>query len=914
MGTKPPNSKAALSDRELIAIIEPEGGYALDWQYISNDIERQDSCNKQSSIDFSIEQARIEFQQCIYDTYLSNREAALLMLGTVKKTVSISESVEYLSRIASAFVSCLTKNPDLETLRDRVKAVLEPDKQEELLLEAPFIIGAEHLDGAWIAHVWDKLNVAFCNEIRKFDGSVAEYFISKNPDTHFAGKVYFHLVESKKEDYPFAFLATYAAEPSETGKGRHLPLKNALMEYGQDSKKLLELLSTVNRAAQHSQFISGLLDTGEIFHPIGLYPDEAHTFLKEVPMYESAGILCRIPNWWRKKSESLKISINIGTKAPSHVGLDALVDFDIQLSLGGETITAEELKKLISETEGLAFIKGKWVEVDAERLRETLAAYERAQKEAHQGNLTMMEAMRLQLSAEKIINIDEDICEVEVSNGEWLETVLSQLKRPDNLEHVDWGSDFNAKLRPYQQKGVAWLHTMKSLGLGACLADDMGLGKTIQVIALLNNTRMEKKEKVLLVIPASLIGNWTSEITRFAPKLKYYVIHSQNGERSKEGEISTQIQKPGEGIYITTYGMLQRLEWIKETEWDTVVLDEAQAIKNPGTKQSKAAKQLMARCRIALTGTPVENRLSDLWSIFDFLNKGLLGNAKEFTKFTQKLKERNEGYARLKRMISPFILRRLKTDKSIIADLPEKIEMKTYSSLSRKQAALYSSLVSELQRKLEASEGIERKGLVLAALIKFKQICNHPDHYLGQSAYAESESGKYERLREICETIYEKRERVIVFTQFREITEPLVAFLQTIFQHKGLVLHGGTPVAKRKDIVAKFQGYEYVPFMVLSIKAGGVGLNLTAANHVIHFDRWWNPAVENQATDRAFRIGQSKNVLVHKFITKGTVEEKIDEMIEEKLKMTKEIVPDINESWITEMDNSQLMNLFRLTI
>jgi superfamily II DNA or RNA helicase len=878
--------------RELIAIIEPDGGYVLDWQYVNNDIEKYNT----------------EFQQNIYGMYLADRDMALLMLGTVKKNVVLSETVEYLTKVAAVYVKCLSKNPDLEALREKAKGVLEDEEQDELLAEAPFINGAEYLDRHWIACIWDKLNRAFSKEMKKYPGTVAEYFISKNPDIHFAGKVYFHLVESKKEDYPFAFLATYAAEPSDIGKAKHLPLKNALLDYGQNSKKLLELLSTVNKAAQQSTFVSGLMKTGEIFYPIGLNPDEAYTFLKEVPLYESAGILCRIPNWWRKKSESLKMSVNIGTKAPSLVGLDALVDFNVHLSLGGEKITAEELKKLISESEGLAFIKGKWVEVDPERLRETLAAYENAQREAQRGDLTMMEAMRMQLSAEKILNIKENVCEIEVSNGEWLETVLTQLKRPDTIKAVKCGTDFNAKLREYQQRGLGWLYTMKELGLGACLADDMGLGKTIQVIALLNSIRVKKEEKVLLIVPASLIGNWTSEISRFAPRLKYYVIHPQ------ESRSVTETRDSSGGIYITTYGMLLRLDWIKETEWDMIILDEAQAIKNPGTKQSKTVKQLKTRSRIALTGTPVENRLSDLWSIFDFLNKGLLGSAKEFTEFTKKLKESNEGYAKLKQMISPFVLRRLKTDKSIIADLPEKIEMKTYSNLARKQAALYSSMVEELQRKLETTDGIERKGLVLAALMKFKQICNHPDQYLGQGGYAENESGKYERLREICETIYEKRERVIVFTQFKEITEPLAAFLETVFQHEGLVLHGETPVAKRKDIVAKFQGHEYVPFMVLSIKAGGVGLNLTAANHVIHFDRWWNPAVENQATDRAFRIGQRKNVLVHKFITRGTVEEKIDRMIEEKIKITKEIMPDINESWITEMDNRQLMDLFRLTV
>ncbi|WHH60605.1 DEAD/DEAH box helicase [Petroclostridium sp. X23] len=879
-------------ERELIAIIEQDGGYLLDWHYINT----------------GIEQSSAQFQKSLYESYLEDSDKALFLFGITKITGALSETLEYFHKVASAYIKSLSKNPDLETLREKAKAVLEDEEQEELLAQAPFINGAQYLDRHWLTCIWRRLNLTFSKEIKKHKGKVSEYFAEKNPDIHFAGKVYFHLVESKKEGYPFAFLATYAAEPSTIGKAKHLPLKNALIEYGRNSKKLLELLSTVNKAAQQSMLVSGLVDSGEIFYPIGLSSGEAYAFLKEVPLYEEAGILCRIPNWWRKKTESIKVSVNIGEKAPSLVGMDALIDFKVHLSLGGESITADELKELISQSEGLAFIKGKWVEVDSERLRETLLAYEQAQKEAQKGDLTIMEAMRMQLSAEKVLSTKDNYCEIEVSNGQWLQTVISQLKRPENIKSVGCGNDFKAVLREYQQKGLAWLYTMKELGLGACLADDMGLGKTIQVIALLNSIRMINEEKVLLIVPASLIGNWTEEITKFAPRLHYHVVHPQ------EGRSATESHDIGVGIYITTYGMLLRLEWLKQTEWDMIILDEAQAIKNPGTKQTRAVKQLNARSRIALTGTPVENRLSDLWSIFDFLNKGLLGNAKEFTEFTKKLKGGNEGYAKLKQVMAPFVLRRLKTDKSIIADLPEKIEMKTYCTLSKKQAVLYSSMVDELQRKLEVSEGLERKGLVLAALMKFKQICNHPDQYLGQDIYADNESGKYERLRELCETIYEKRERVLVFTQFKEITVPLAAFLKTVFQHEGLVLHGETPVTKRKDIVTRFQGHEYIPFMVLSIKAGGVGLNLTAANHVIHFDRWWNPAVENQATDRAFRIGQNKNVIVHKFVTKGTVEEKIDMMIEEKTRMTKEIMPDINEGWITEMDNIQLMDLFRLRL
>jgi len=577
-----------------------------------------------------------------------------------------------------------------------------------------------------------------------------------------------------------------------------------------------------------------------------------------------------------------------------------------------ETISIEELKNLLSETEGLALIKGKWVEVDHEKLKETLKAYQQAQKIINKTDMNLIEAMRFQLNALKDIDIAEKSCELEISNGEWLNTIISKLKQPDQIKPVSSGKNFQATLRKYQEKGVSWLYFMKKLGLGACLADDMGLGKTIQVIALLNYIKTHEKEKTLLVVPTSLIGNWMSEISKFTPSLKYYILHPSENKsiiEDKEELIKNH------DLFVTSYGMLLRYDWLKDITWNSLVLDEAQAIKNPGTKQTKAAKKLRAHFKMALTGTPLENRLSDLWSLFDFLNKGLLGTAREFTDFTKKLKENQNGYARLKQTVSPFILRRLKTDREIIPDLPEKIEMKTYTTLSKKQAALYSELVEELKAKIESTEpGIEKKGIILSAIMKFKQICNHPAQYLGQDLYTENESGKFTRIREICETIYEKREKVLVFTQFKEIIEPLKEFLEVLFQHQGLVLHGSTPARKRKEIVNSFQTQEYIPFLILSLKAGGVGLNLTSANHVIHFDRWWNPAVENQATDRVFRIGQNKNVLVHKFITKGTIEEKIDLMIEEKTKLSNEIIPEVQENWITEMDNKELIELFKLSI
>jgi superfamily II DNA or RNA helicase len=875
---------------ELVAVIEPDGAYVLDWQYSERGGNDGDS----------------GFGHDWYELYRFDRDRAWFVLGTRPQPAGLSASVKYLYQIASAFVKTLTRNPDLDILRDRAVAGLEDELRETLLDGAPYLSGAEYLDHHWMERVWERLNRAFATVIQQYDGSVSEYFSKQNPGLHLAGKVYFHLVESQREEYPFAFLATYAVEPSSTGQARHLPLKNALVEYGENSKKLLELLGTVNQAAGKSALVANLVENGEIFYPVGFTADEAYTFLKEVPLYEAAGILCRIPNWWRKQGEAVKLTVNIGAKPRSVVGLDALVDFDAQLALGEERLTAAEVRQLLAQSEGLAFLKGRWVEVDHRRLQETIAAYEQAQRLARQDGMTLLEAMRLQLTTSRALGLKAESCEVEVSHGEWLKTILAQLQRPETIPPAVCGPDFHASLRDYQRLGLNWLYTMKRLGLGACLADDMGLGKTVQVIALLSNVFMTEDEKVLLVVPASLIGNWTGEFAKFAPNLKYYVIHPQEKQDNME-----QANRGG-GVYITTYGMLVRLNWLLQVEWDLLILDEAQAIKNPGTKQTKTVKQVKARSRIALTGTPVENRLADLWSIFDFLNQGLLGSAKEFTAFTKKMQEGPDGYGKLKQAVAPFILRRLKTDPKVISDLPEKIEMKTYAALSKKQAALYGAAVVELQNKLETAEGIERKGLVLAALMKFKQLCNHPDQYLGQTGYAENESGKYARLREICETIAAKRERVLVFTQFKEITAPLFAFLKSVFHHEGLVLHGETPVAKRKEIVARFQGHEYIPFMVLSIKAGGVGLNLTAANHVVHFDRWWNPAVENQATDRAFRIGQQRKVVVHKFITQGTVEEKIDQMIEAKAQLAQDLLPGMKESWITELDNRQLLELFRL--
>lgn len=892
-------SKTAVSTGkgQLIAVLLQGGQYELDWQEET----------LQSDSEFSGQALQDE----LYKLFRENPDEFLLDLALKRQKETLSESLRFLQRMGTAFVRGMARHPELEGQRDAAVLPLEKEDVQEWLEAAPYLIGSLFLDKNWIEELWRGLHRAFAARVNRHSGSMAQWFVDSGSAFQPAGRVYFHLVESKEgSEFPFSFLSTYAAEEQQAGKTRHLPLKQALVEYGENSGKLLELLSTVHRAAAQSELISELVESGDLFYPIGLTSEEAYDFLREVALYEDAGVLCRIPKWWRSKAHSLKLNVSVGEKQPSRLGADALLSFNAELWLGDEGISAEELRQLLAEQEGLALIKGKWVEVNHKRLQQALDAYERAEKTAGGSGLSIIEAMKLHMNAERILQVDSDKVEVEVTNGQWLETVMDRLRQPESIEALGGaGEDFQANLRAYQERGVSWLHMMKTLGLGACLADDMGLGKTIQIIALLNYMRSVRQERALLVVPASLIGNWMREMGKFAPSLNYYVCHPSENKDIQQADAL------GEGIQLvlTTYGMLAKHEWLGEQAWDMLILDEAQAIKNPGTKQTKLVKQIKASYRIAMTGTPIENRLGDLWSLFDFLNKGLLGTVKEFGAFTRGLRDASEGYGRLRKTVSPFILRRLKTDRTIITDLPDKIEMKTYAVLTKKQIVLYNKLVKELQEKLTASEGgIQRKGLVLAALMKFKQICNHPDQYLGQQVYAEPDSGKFARLREICETIYEKRERVLIFTQFKEMTEALQAFLEQIFQHKGLVLHGETPIGKRQELVEAFQGKEYVPFMVLSIKAGGVGLNLTAANHVVHFDRWWNPAVENQATDRAFRIGQQNNVIVHKFITQGTIEEKIDQIIEDKVRLSQEIVPDIQEGWITEMDNDQLLELMKL--
>jgi SNF2-related domain/SNF2 Helicase protein/Helicase conserved C-terminal domain len=790
-----------------------------------------------------------------------------------------------------------------------------------LVLTAPIMAGAEYLTQDVLLALWDEMERAFAASLTAAKIGLQAFLTTLNRAWNLVGRVHFNLAENRRDpDQPFAFMATYTTRLSAQAKVQHVPLGQALREYAgaANRDKLLSLLLPVQRAAEHCVWLKPMIDAGDIFHPLRWGPTEASRFLHSVPELESAGVVVRMPVSWRASRPARpQVTATVGGRAPSAVGLDGLLDFQMSVMLDGEPLTEAEVTTLLAGTENLVLLRGQWVEVDRARLQRTMEQFHAAEELAARDGLTFAEAMRM-LAGAGVTRDDPaatDTGWARVTAGPWLEQTLKELRAPDG-DGADPGPALVGTLRPYQKTGTRWMNLLAGLGLGACLADDMGLGKTIQVLSLLlvEQARGARPRPSLLVAPASMLANWATEIEKFAPGLKAAIVHP-SAMPAHQVKAFTAEQASEYDLAITSYGSLLRIPMFAETDWRFVILDEAQAIKNPNARQTKAAKALKAKARIALTGTPVENHLGDLWSIFDFINPGLLGNAKEFTRYTKGLAERTHNpYGPLRELVRPYILRRMKTDKSVIADLPDKTEIKALCGLSRRQAALYGQAVEDLANSLEASAGIQRKGIVLAMLMRLKQVCNHPSQWLNDNVWAEKDSGKWARLREIAEVVAARQEKMLVFTQFRGMTGPLATFLGQIFGRTGMVLHGETAVKNRKNLVRRFQEDEAIPFFVLSLKAGGTGLTLTAASHVVHFDRWWNPAVENQATDRAFRIGQKKNVLVHKFICRGTVEEKIDALIDSKQGLSDELLTGGDEINLTEMTNDDIMRMVSLDL
>jgi hypothetical protein len=855
------------------------------------------------------------------EAFADSTAGGILYLSTTELQTSLQADFSFARDLGRTYLTQLCHTPELAGQAE-FPPVPPPTDGElaVMVLSAPPMRGLEYLNADVLEGWWADLDALVRKEVQASGRGVQEYLRDRNPLWKTVGRVSFHLAENKRDpDYPFAFLATYSNRLSAQGRAQHLPLGRALQEYAgaKNRSALLSLLQPIHRAAERIAWVKEMVEAGDIYSSLAWTPADAYKFLKDIPPLEESGLIVRVPDWWKSsRPPRPAVSVTVGNK--TKIGADALLDFSVHVTFDGQSLDDEELRAILESSGSLVTLKGKWVELDRDKLAEALKHWKGVERAAQDGGISFFAGMRMLSGANLEGDAASEIPEAAkewfgVSAGQHLEEVLQELRHPDRATDAT-PPGMRAELRPYQQIGVHWLQLMTRLGLGACLADDMGLGKTIQIIGLLlhqreSRTRMQNPS--LLVVPASLIANWKAEIARFAPSLSVSIAHpSEMAEDGKAPEMCVNCD-----LVITTYNMLARLDFLRRREWKLVILDEAQAIKNSGTRQARAVKELRASCRIALTGTPVENRLSDLWSIFDFLNPGLLGGAKAFASFVKQMNaHQNNSYAPLRTLVQPYILRRLKTDKRIISDLPEKTEVNAFCGLSKQQAALYQKSVKELAQQIERVEGIQRRGVVLSYLMRLKQICNHPSQLTGDNTYTPEHSGKFQRLAEICQELAERQEKVLIFSQFREIVGPLAEFLCGIFGKPGLVLHGQTAVGKRHEQVEAFQRDDGPPFFVLSLKAGGTGLNLTSASHVIHFDRWWNPSVENQATDRAFRIGQKRNVFVHKFVCRGTVEDKIDELITQKTHLSRELLDGGGEVLLTEMNNEQLLRFVALDI
>ena len=645
---------------------------------------------------------------------------------------------------------------------------------------------------------------------------------------------------------------------------------------------------------------------------ITLPPEQVYGFLTETaPLLRELGCSVLLPSWWQhgRQRPSIRLTIKGQTAKGRGCGafsLNSILSFDWKIAIGDEELSPEEFEQLTTRKLPLMKVRGRWVAFDPEEVQRVISAFK---KEYPGKEMSLADALALTLGGP----VDDDLPITPVLSDGKLKEFLERLVSVQDLSQLTLPEIFTGTLRPYQKNGTAWLSMLTESGMGACLADDMGLGKTVQVIAYLTLRKNEARTKIttLLVCPMSIIGNWMRELHRFAPSLTEYVHHG--ADRCSGDQFDREREQSD--LVITSYQTVQRdEELLSSHSWDCVVLDEAQNIKNHTTKQARAVRKLPADSRIVLTGTPVENRLSELWSIMDFLNPGYLGTAAAFQKQFAIPIERQHDTTRalaLKKIIRPFLLRRVKTDRQIINDLPEKMIVKEFCSLTKEQVSLYEAAVQDMLEKLDSFKGVARRGAVLVTLMRLKQICNHPSLFLNDGSTLANRSGKLERLCEVLEEVLTSDERALIFTQFASFGEILKPYLETVFSTEVLFLHGKTKREERDAMVTRFAEKKGPKIFILSLKAGGTGLNLTAANHVFHIDRWWNPAVEDQATDRAFRIGQSKNVEVHLMIAGGTLEEKIDAVLEEKRALAGSIIG-TGEDWITSLSTEDLRELLSL--
>jgi SNF2 family DNA or RNA helicase len=800
-------------------------------------------------------------------------------------------------------------------------------KIDQTLLEN--CLSVPELDACWVGEV----GLTYYQKWREWRDPISQ---SQAPDTFTLG---FKLSEPR--DAEASWQLTFQVAPPHRSSFSDLQTywqtpvkKRASLGFGVDFEQGL-LLHLGYAARVYPKLWQGL-NTDQP-DAIQLSLSEAFDFLKETAwVLEDAGYRVSIPAWWTPKGQQrAKVRLKAKAMPPTakaqqqgYFSQNTLIAYDYEFAIGAEQVSEQEWQQLIRTNAPLVQFRGEWMLLDLNKMQQMLTFWQK-QQETHP-HLTLTELMHLSATQTEAL-------EIVVNRDKVLAKMLERLAEKATFTEVPDPEGFQGSLRPYQRRGVGWLTYLEQLGLNGCLADDMGMGKSAQVIARLvyerspagsvTHTTQPKTTKrkptatqpattlapTLLIAPTSVVGNWGKEIEKFAPHLRYHLHHGADRIRDKKAFIQ-EIQACD--VVITSYTMVRMDEALLAAQtWQRIVIDEAQNIKNPKTAQTKAILKLSAPHRLALTGTPVENRLLDLWSIFNFLNPGYLGKEAHFRNSFEIPIQRDHDQQSsiiLKKLVEPFILRRVKTDPTIIPDLPDKVEQKCYCNLTKEQAALYEVVVKDISANIDAAEGIQRKGMILATLLKLKQICNHPAQFLqDNSEFSPDRSQKLERLLEMIDEVIAEGESLLVFTQFTEIGDAL----ETALRHRRYAtyyLHGGTPRKKREAMIDEFQAPETEPsIFILSLKAGGVGITLTKANHVFHFDRWWNPAVENQATDRAFRIGQTKNVFVHKFVAIGTLEEKIDQMIEDKKQLAGAIVGN-DESWLSKLDNQAFKQLIAL--
>ncbi|MFK7873256.1 MAG: DEAD/DEAH box helicase [Oligoflexales bacterium] len=797
----------------------------------------------------------------------------------------------------------------------------QPGDLETFLKKKPdSMSGVEFVDITFLQLLWQEISTYIAEQLQQKNLTVRQWLQCFFPEWEEAGKLHFHFAEdSQNLSHPFAFLATYSTRVMGRPRLQHVPLGKLLEQVDDHMAQLHAVMKPLQKAAESSVWLKSFLASQKLNAAIFLKTDQAWEFLRNIDVFEACGIVVRCPEHWKEKTpKKAQVQVSFGGVDENHkLGTSALLQFKVNIAVDGQTLSEQDLDDLLAYEENLVRFKGQWIQLDRKKVGSLLEKWKKAAGLRREG-VSFADAMKM-LSGVRPDFTEE--CEEEgLEKSEWLrfdasrslKNLLHELRDPSSQRcramEERLQSLLRAQLRPYQVQGVRWLTLMSDLGFGGCLADDMGLGKTIQMIALLINEVSVRPGQHLLVVPTSLLGNWEEEISRFAPLLTYKTVHRS---RFSKAQMMCSSSIAESQVVITTYTTLGNTSWLKEHSWNLVILDEAQAIKNANSQQSQTVHQLISRCRFVMTGTPIENRLSDLWSLCHFFSPELLGSKKSFQTLQEQMKAK-KNYAPLKKLLQPYLLRRKKTDPEIAANLPQKTEMKTYCQLSVSQMKAYQKVILELKQELIVGEGQSRQGAVLKSLMALKQICNHPSQYLQDGLYDVHQSGKFERLSYLARDIHECGEKVLVFTQFKEITDILENFLASIFGHSGLVLHGGVSASKRQEMVKIFQQVSGPSFFILTVKAGGTGLNLTEASHVIHFDRWWNPAVEQQATDRAFRIGQKKSVIVHKMICKGTIENKIDALIDAKLHLTQQIIENQEEIPISQWSDQDILDFVQL--